>query len=67
MTKNMGNLDRAFRLIVVLAIGVAYLMGALSGTLAIILGVVAAAFLLTSLMGTCPAYLPFGLSTRGKN
>jgi hypothetical protein len=67
MTKNMGNLDRAFRLIVVLAIGIAYMMGALSGTLAIVLGVVAAAFLLTSLVGTCPAYLPFGLSTRGKN
>ncbi len=67
MTKNMGNLDRAFRLIVVLAIGIAYLMGALSGTLAIVLGVVAAAFLLTSLVGTCPAYLPFGLSTRGKS
>ena len=67
MTKNMGNLDRAFRLIVVLAIGIAYLMGALSGTLAIVLGVVAAAFLLTSLVGTCPAYLPFGLSTRSKN
>lgn len=67
MTKNMGNLDRAFRLIVVLAIGIAYLMGALSVTLAIVLGVVAAAFLLTSLVGTCPAYLPFGLSTRGKS
>lgn len=67
MTKNMGNLDRAFRLIVVMAIGIAYLMGALSGTLAIVLGVVAAAFLLTSLVGTCPAYLPFGLSTCGKS
>lgn len=67
MTKNMGNLDRAFRFLVVLAISIAYLAGALSGTLAIVLGVVAAAFLLTSIIGTCPAYLPFGLSTRGKN
>lgn len=67
MTKNMGNLDRAFRFLVVLAISIAYLTGALSGTLAIVLGVVAAAFLLTSIIGTCPAYLPFGLSTRGKN
>jgi hypothetical protein len=67
MTKNMGNLDRAVRLVVVLAIGIAYLMGQLSGTLAIVLGVVAVAFLLTSLVGTCPAYLPFGLSTRSKN
>lgn len=67
MTKNMGNLDRAFRLIVVLIIGITYLMGLLSGTIAIVLAVVAVAFLLTSLVGTCPAYLPFGLSTRGKN
>ena len=67
MTKNMGNVDRALRLIVVVAIAIAYLMGMLSGTIAIILGVVAAAFLLTSLVGTCPAYLPFGLSTRGKS
>lgn len=67
MTKNMGNLDRAVRLFVVLAIGIAYLTGQLSGTLAIVLGAVAVAFLLTSLVGTCPAYLPFGLSTRSKN
>lgn len=66
MTKNMGNLDRLFRLAIVLAIGVAFAMGQLSGTTAIILGVVAIIFFLTSLLGTCPAYLPFGLSTRGK-
>lgn len=66
MKKNMGNIDRALRLIAVVAIAVAYAMGALSGTLAIVLGVVAVAFVLTSLVGTCPAYLPFGLSTRGR-
>lgn len=64
MAKNMGNLDRAFRLIVVLTIGIAYLMGLLFGTIATVLAVIAAAFLLTSLVGTCPAYLPFGLPTR---
>lgn len=67
MAKNMGNVDRVFRLVAVLAIGIAYLMGALSGTIAVILGVVAVAFLLTSLVGTCPAYIPFGLSTRSKS
>ncbi len=66
MPKNMGNLDRTVRLIVVLAIAIAYFMGQISGTLALVLGVVALVFLLTSLIGTCPAYLPFGLSTRGK-
>lgn len=64
MKQNMGSLDRALRLIAVLAIGAAYLLGKLSGTTAIVMGVVAVAFLLTSLVGTCPAYLPFGLSTR---
>lgn len=67
MTKNMGNLDRGLRLATVLAIGVAFMMGELSGTSAIILGIVAVAFFLTSLIGTCPFYLPFGLSTRSKN
>lgn len=66
MTKNMGSVDRIVRLLVVAAIGAAYLLGHLSGTVATVLGVVAAAFFLTSLIGTCPAYLPFGLSTRSK-
>lgn len=66
MTKNMGSLDRAFRLVVVVAIGIAYFMGQLSGTPATVLAIVAVVFLLSSLVGTCPAYLPFGLSTRGK-
>jgi len=66
MTKNIGSLDRTLRLLVVVAIGTAYWLGHLSGTLAIMLGVVAAVFSLTSLIGTCPAYLPFGISTRHK-
>jgi len=66
MTKNMSSADRILRLLVVIAIGTGYLLGHLSGTVAIVLGVVAAVFFLTSLVGTCPAYLPFGLSTRKK-
>lgn len=66
MMKNMCNLDRALRLAIVLAIAVAFLLGKLSGTIALILGVVVVAFFLTSLVGTCPLYMPFGLSTRRK-
>jgi hypothetical protein len=66
MIKNMGNLDRIIRLTIVLAIGVAFALGKISGLLALVLGVVGLAFLLTSLVGTCPIYLPFGLSTRLK-
>ena len=64
MTMNMGTADRIVRTLIALAIGVLYFTGKISGTLAIILGIVAIAFVLTSLVGWCPSYLPFGLSTR---
>lgn len=63
MTRNMGNLDRALRLGAVLAIAVAYFLGALSGAVAVILGVAAAAFLLTSLIGTCLSAFQHAAST----
>jgi len=63
MKKNMGTLDRVLRLTAVVVIGVLYFTGEIEGLTAIVLGIVAAAFLLTSLIGWCPAYLPLGLST----
>lgn len=63
MKKNMGNADRIIRTILALLVGVLYYMGIISGTLAIVLGILAVVFLLTSLVGTCPLYMPFGLST----
>lgn len=64
MKKNMGSADRIIRTIVALLVAVLYLTGVISGTVAIILGVLAAVFILTSLVGTCPLYLPVGLSTK---
>ncbi|PKD43301.1 YgaP family membrane protein [Rhodohalobacter barkolensis] len=64
MKKNMGNIDRGLRVIVALVVAVLYFTGLISGTVAIILGILAAVFILTSLVGTCPLYLPFGLSTK---
>ena len=64
MIKNMGTADRAIRILVAIAIAVLYFTGRISGTMAIVLGVIAAAFLVSSLVGTCPGYLPFGFSTR---
>lgn len=63
MTKNMGSLDKALRLIVAIALVVLGLTGTLSGTAAIVGYVVAAVFALTSFVSFCPAYLPFGIST----
>ena len=64
MTRNMGVEDRLFRILVALVIGWFYLTHRITGVLAIVLGVVAVAFFVTSVVGWCPAYNPFGFSTR---
>ena len=66
MTKNMGTADRTIRTLIAAAIAVLYFTHVISGTVAIILGIVAVAFLVTSFIGWCPSYLPFGLSTGPK-
>ena len=63
MKKNMGTVDRTIRVIIAIGIVVAYFTGVLSGTLAIVLGIVAVAFLLTSLVGMCPVYALLGISS----
>ncbi|MBL0105294.1 MAG: DUF2892 domain-containing protein [Bacteroidetes bacterium] len=66
MKQNMGGIDKAIRIIVALVIAILYFTNQISGTVAIVLMVLAAVFVLTSLMGTCPLYLPFGISTKKK-
>jgi len=66
MKKNMGTTDRVIRILIAVAIGVLYYLNVISGTLAIVLGVIAVIFLLTSFISLCPLYLPFGISTRKK-
>ncbi|HTI04421.1 MAG TPA: DUF2892 domain-containing protein [Gemmatimonadales bacterium] len=63
MIKNMGTADRAIRTLIAAAVAVLYFTHVISGTVAIILGIVAVAFLVTSFIGWCPSYVPFGLST----
>ena len=64
MTRNMGTTDRVVRTLIAVAIAILYFMGKISGTLAIVLGIVAIAFIVTSFVGWCPSYVPLGLSTR---
>lgn len=66
MTKNMGMVDRVMRVVLALVVGVLYFARIISGVTAFVLGIFAAIFLITGLVGFCPAYAPFGLSTRGK-
>ena len=66
MKKNMGTVDRVVRILVAIAVLVLYVTHVISGPLAIILGVIAAVFVLTSFVGVCPLYLPLKLSTAKK-
>jgi predicted lysophospholipase L1 biosynthesis ABC-type transport system permease subunit len=66
MKQNMGTADKVIRLAVVAIIAVLYFTGQITGTAAIVLGIVAVAFLVTSLIGWCPTYVPFGISTKKK-
>ena len=66
MKTNVGIIDRVVRITVALVIVGLYFANVISGTLAIILLIVAAIFLLTSIVGTCPIYLALGMSTDKK-
>ncbi len=62
----MENADRIIRFIFAIIIAVLYFTDIISGTLGIILLVVAAIFVITSLTGFCPLYLIFGIKARSK-
>jgi hypothetical protein len=64
MKKNMGTLDRVLRFAIAGAIIALYFTHFISGTVAIVLLIVAAAFIITSFISFCPPYLPFGIRTR---
>ena len=66
MKRNMGSIDRAFRVLAAVVIGILYFAGQITGTAAIILGIIAVVFLLTSVVAFCPLYLPLKLSTLKK-
>lgn len=63
MKKNMGSMDRLIRVIIAAAVAVLYFTGTITGTLGIVLLVLAGVFVATSLVSFCPLYAPFGLST----
>jgi hypothetical protein len=66
MKKNMGLADKIIRILIAAVVVVLYFTNVISGTLAIILLILAGIFILTSLISFCPLYLPFGINTRKK-
>jgi len=64
MKKNMGRVDRVIRVLIAVIFLILYFIHVISGTMAVILLILAGAFVVTSLLGFCPVYWLFGLSTR---
>ncbi len=63
MNTNMGSTDKIIRLVLAILIGILYYTETISGTLALILGVFAGIFLLTSFISFCPLYMILGVNT----
>ena len=63
MKKNMGLTDRIIRVIVAAIIVILYFSGMISGTLGMVLLILAGIYVLTSLISFFPLYAPFGLNT----
>ena len=66
MKQNMGLADRIIRVALAAVVAALYFTHQLSTVAAIILGVVAAVFVVTAIVGRCPLYLLFGISTKKK-
>jgi hypothetical protein len=66
MKQNMGLIDKVIRILIAVVVIALYYANVISGTLAIILLILAGIFILTSLIGICPLYMPFGLNTAKK-
>jgi len=66
MKKNMGPIDKVIRILVAVVLAILFFTNVISGTLGIVLLVLAGVFVLTSLISFCPLYWPFGINTGKK-
>lgn len=63
MKKNMGSTDRIIRVLLAAVFAFLYFGNVVSGTIGIVLLVLAAVFLLTSMVSFCPLYTLVGVNT----
>lgn len=67
MKSNMSSTDRIGRVIFAVLVVLLYLMEIISGSVAIVLFVIAAIFVATSAISFCPIYTIFGINTKRSN
>ena len=66
MPKNMGTVDRIIRILLAVVIAILFFTNQITGVAAIVLGIIAIIFVLTSLVSFCPLYLLFKINTGAK-
>jgi len=59
----MGTVDRVIRVLLAVAVAIAYFSNLITGVLGVVLLVVGAIFLLAAFVSFCPLYAPFGIKT----
>jgi len=62
----MGQVDRIVRFTLAMIIAALYFAHVITGTIALVLIVVAVILIITSFIGFCPLYFPFGIRTKKK-
>jgi hypothetical protein len=63
MRKNMGGLDKGIRVAIAIILMILYFTDTVTGTMGAVSLIVAAVFLLTSLVSFCPLYTLLGMKT----
>lgn len=63
MVKNIGSADKMIRLIIAAIVIALYFTGTVTGTLGIVLLVVAGVLVLTSFVSFCPLYAMLGINS----
>lgn len=63
MHKNVGSIDRTVRIIIAVLLGILVAAKVVTGTLAVVLAVVAVIALFTGLVGWCGLYAVLGINT----
>mgnify|MGYP001788232248 CR=1 FL=1 len=67
MKANMSSTDRIIRSIIAIVIAILYFTNVVTGTVGIVLILLASVFLLTSFVSFCPLYSLFGISTKKRD
>lgn len=59
----MGTIDRIARIVIAIVLVILIIVGTINGVWAIVLGIIAAVFIVTTAIGYCPLYAALGIHT----